>query len=49
MFNWQDYDGSATQRTGPTIVGSSPSWWQLAPECVYEVGWGSRWEGLPRI
>ncbi|KAL4433088.1 hypothetical protein ABPG77_006515 [Micractinium sp. CCAP 211/92] len=41
MFNWQDYDGSATQRTGPTIVGSWPSWWQLAPDCSYENEWNA--------
>lgn len=41
MFNWLDYDGSATQRTGPTIVGSWPAWWQLAPDCSYEVGCGA--------
>lgn len=38
MFNWLDYDGSATGRAGPSIVGSWPSWWQLAPDCTYEVG-----------
>lgn len=37
MFNWLDYDGSSTQRTGPTIVGSWPTWWQIAPDCTYEV------------
>lgn len=38
MFNWLDYDGSSTQRTSPAIVGSWPTWWQLAPDCTYEVG-----------
>jgi hypothetical protein len=37
MFNWVDYDGSATLRSTPTIVGSWPSWWNLAPDCSYEV------------
>ena len=37
MFNWMDYDGSASQRTGPSIVGSWPTWWQLAPDCAFEV------------
>jgi hypothetical protein len=37
MFNWVDYDGSATQRSTPSIVGSWPSWWNLAPDCSYEV------------
>jgi hypothetical protein len=37
MFNWLDYDGSSTQRTRPTIVGSFPSWWHLGPDCSYEV------------
>lgn len=40
MFNWLDYDGSATGRSGPSIVGAWPSWWQLAPDCAYEVGGG---------
>ncbi|KAI7839068.1 hypothetical protein COHA_007210 [Chlorella ohadii] len=38
MFNWLDYDGTSTQRTSPTIVGSWPSWWQIAPDCTFEVG-----------
>ena len=46
MFNWLDYDGSSTQRTSPTIVGSWPTWWQLAPDCTYEVGGGQEVEGL---
>ncbi|PRW44355.1 G8 domain-containing [Chlorella sorokiniana] len=41
MFNWLDYDGSSTQRTGPTIVGSWPNWWQIAPDCTYENEWNS--------
>ena len=40
MFNWLDFDGSSTQRTGPSIIGSFPSWWQLAPDCSYEVRGG---------
>lgn len=38
MFNWVDYDGSATQRSTPAIVGSWPSWWNLGAGCAYEVG-----------
>ncbi len=49
MFNWQDYDGSATQRTGPTIVGSWPSWWQLAPDCSYEVSCRAGQGGQPHV
>lgn len=32
-----DYDGSSSQRTGPTIAGAWPSWWQIADDCSYEV------------
>jgi hypothetical protein len=46
MFNWLDYDGSSTQRTGPTIVGSFPSWWHLAPDCSYEARGGRAWLGV---
>lgn len=32
-----DYDGSATQRPTPSIVGSWPDWWNLDAGCTYEV------------
>lgn len=43
MFNWVDYDGTATQRKGPSIVGSWPAWWQLAPDCAFEVDGAGCW------
>ena len=36
MFNWLDHDGTSVQRPRPSIVGSTPTWWQLAPDCTFE-------------
>lgn len=36
FFNWVDWDGSATLRGRPTVVGSYPSWWQLDGSCQTE-------------
>ncbi|KAI3428632.1 hypothetical protein D9Q98_007455 [Chlorella vulgaris] len=41
MFNWLDYDGSATQRPTPSIVGSWPDWWNLDAGCTYEGEWNA--------
>jgi hypothetical protein len=29
FFNWIDYDGSATKRGRPTLLGGWPSWWKV--------------------
>ncbi|KAK2078299.1 hypothetical protein QBZ16_004168 [Prototheca wickerhamii] len=41
MFNFLDWDGSATLSTGPQIVGGWPTWWDLAPDCFYQNNWNT--------
>ena len=39
MFNFIDFDGSATQEGFPTIVGSNLPWWNICSDCRFESQW----------
>ncbi|KDD75714.1 hypothetical protein H632_c535p0, partial [Helicosporidium sp. ATCC 50920] len=41
MFNFLDFDGSATEQETPQIVGSWPEWWHLADDCFFQEVWRS--------
>ena len=36
-----DYDGSASTRGVPTVIGSWPSWWHLGEECAFDSDWNT--------
>lgn len=36
-FNFLDHDGTATWRPKPSMMLSYPGWWQVGPDCSYEV------------
>eukprot|EP01060_Flectonema_neradi_P038958 TRINITY_DN835_c0_g1_i10.p1 TRINITY_DN835_c0_g1~~TRINITY_DN835_c0_g1_i10.p1 ORF type:complete len:1217 (+),score=202.47 TRINITY_DN835_c0_g1_i10:36-3653(+) len=39
MFNFIDFDGSATLEGFPTIVGSNLPWWNICSDCRFESQW----------
>ncbi|KAJ9457875.1 hypothetical protein DIPPA_28031 [Diplonema papillatum] len=39
MFNFIDFDGSATLEGRPTIVGSNLNWWQVCDDCRFSDDW----------
>ncbi|KAJ9457874.1 Protein rliB [Diplonema papillatum] len=39
MFNFIDFDGSATLEGRPTIVGSNLNWWQVGDDCRLSDDW----------
>ena len=40
IYNIVDFDGSATLRGVPTVVGSHVSWWKYNPSCARDADWG---------
>ncbi|KAG1679774.1 hypothetical protein FOA52_012685 [Chlamydomonas sp. UWO 241] len=54
-FNWIDWDGSASRRGKPTIIGSWPLWWQLDSGCETDSSSNSwrcdwlPWRGVARL
>jgi hypothetical protein len=39
MFNFVDFDGTATGRGVPALVGSHIEWWRLGPDCEFRTAW----------
>ncbi|EFA86780.1 hypothetical protein PPL_00585 [Heterostelium album PN500] len=39
FFNFMDWDGSATKRGVPTLLGSTPNWWNFHSSCSFQNNW----------